>query len=118
MVGLRTRSGRLLRKDKKLALSDIRQIRKEANELARETKRDLFSSGKLTLREMQNKERQINAEINRLENLLKQIRANKEEYQKLKHTKNTLKAVKEKIKLEKKRRKYEKKLAKYNKKSK
>jgi ribosome recycling factor len=57
---MRSRLGKLLRRDKKLAMSDIRNVRREANELARETRKDLFQSGKM-----------IDRELNRLADLLK-----------------------------------------------
>jgi hypothetical protein len=110
---MRSRLGKLLRRDKKLVMSDIRNVRKEANELARETRKDLFQSGKMTIRAMERKEKHIDRELNRLEDLLKKVSSGHEEYHRLKHTKHSLQALKERIRLEKKRKKYENKQAKY-----
>jgi hypothetical protein len=103
---MKYKSGKLSGKDKKMALSDVRELRKEANTLAREIKRDLFSSGKMTLREMEKREKHIDHELDVLDNLLQSVRANHEEYHRLRNAKQKLKALKQKIKLEKKLKKY------------
>ncbi|MGC8584886.1 MAG: hypothetical protein ACP5L4_02025 [Thermoplasmata archaeon] len=110
----RLKSGKLYRSDKKLALKDIKEVRKNAQDLARQTKRDLFKSGKMTLKQMESREKHIDTELNRLDNLLGQVNTGHEEYHRLKNAKHSLQVVKENLKLEKKRKKYEQKLKKYN----
>ncbi|MFP3257004.1 MAG: hypothetical protein RXO36_04330 [Candidatus Nanopusillus acidilobi] len=112
---MRARSGRLFRRDKKLALKDVRAVRQEANELARQTKKDLFRPGKMTIREMEAREKHIDRELNRLEKLKSAVNRSHEEYHRLKHTKHRLESLKERLKLEKKRKKTESKLNTYKK---
>jgi len=112
---MRAKSGRLFRRDMKLALKDVRAVRQEANELARQTKKDLFKPGKMTIREMEKKERHIDTELNRLENLKGMVSRGHEEYHRLVNTKHRLQSLKERLKLEKKRKKTESKLNTYKK---
>ena len=112
---MRARSGKLFRRDKKLALKDVKAVRQEANELARQTRKDLFKPGKMTIREMENKERHIDTELNRLENLKGMVSRSHDEYHRLINTKHRLQSAKERLKLEKKRRITEAKLGTYKK---
>jgi len=112
---MRAKSGKLFRRDKKLALKDVKAVRQEANELARQTRKDLFKPGKMTLREMEKKERHIDTELNRLENLKSMVNRSHEEYHRLVNTKHRLQSAKERLKLEKKRRIADAKLSTYKK---
>lgn len=102
---MRARSGKLLRRDRALALKDEKRVKAEVNELIRQTKKDLYNPAKMTLRQMEARERHIDTELSRLNHLLSKVNQNHETYHQLKHAKHHLQALKEGIKLEKKKRK-------------
>jgi DNA repair exonuclease SbcCD ATPase subunit len=112
---MRAKSGGLFRRDKALTLKDVKTVRQEANELARQTKKDLFKPGKMTLREMNDKEKHIDRELNRLEKLKSSVNRSHEEYHRLKNSKHRLETIRERLKLENKRKKTEAKLNTYKK---
>jgi len=102
---MRAKSGRLLRKDRELALKDEKRVRTYSNELIRQTKKDLFNPSRMTLRAMKAREESIDTELAGLNHLLSKVNRNHEKYHELKQTKHQLEALKEGINLEKKKRK-------------
>lgn len=100
---MRAKNAKLLRKDRALALKDEKRVKADANELIRQTKKDLFNPGKMTVRQMEARERHIDTELSRLNHLLSKVNQNHEKYHQLKHAKHKLETLKEGIRLEKKK---------------
>ena len=102
MVNYKT--GKLQRADKKVLLRDEKQVLKDSKELIRQSKKDMFQPAKLTLRQIVERDKQIDEQLSSLEGLRGTAMKGHSEYAELKEQKRQLKAQKKLLKLEKQKR--------------
>jgi len=99
------RKGKLTRREKKITLNDEKEVKREANEIIRQTQRDMFNPARITLRQMDQHEHEIDEQLSRLEKLRGSIREGHQEYHELKSKKAELKSWKKRLRLAKKAKK-------------
>ncbi len=96
--------GKLQRADRKTVYRDEKQALRDTKELIRQTKRDMFPSAKMTLRQIVERDKQIDEQLNALESLRGTAMEGHSKYAELKQAKRELKAQKKLLKLEAKSR--------------
>jgi len=96
------RRGKLTRREKKITLNDEKEVKREANEIIRQTQRDMFNPARVTLRQMDQHEHEIDEQLSRLEKLQRNIREGHQEYHDLKTKTAELKSWKKRLRLAKK----------------
>ena len=95
------RKGRLQRRDKKVLYRDEKQVLHDTKELIHQTKRDMFSPAKLTLRQIIERDKQIDNQLDAIEGLRSTAMEGHVKYAELQESKRELKAQKKLLKLEK-----------------
>ena len=97
--------GKLTRKEKKITLRDEKEVKKEANEVIRQTQRDLFNPARVTIRHMDQHEHEIDEQLSRLEKLRGNVREGHQEYHQLNSKKAELRSWKKRLRMAKKAKK-------------
>ena len=99
------RKGKLTRREKRLTLNDEKLIKREANEIIKQTQRDMFNPARITLRQMDQHEHEIDEQLSRLERLRQNVREGHNEYHELRSKAAELKSWKKRSRLAKKAKK-------------
>jgi len=99
------RKGKLTRREKKITLNDEKEVKREANEVLRQTKRDMFNPARVTIRHMDQREHEIDEQLSRMEKLRGNIREGHQEYHDVKTKKAELRSWKKRLRLAKKAKK-------------
>ena len=92
--------GKLQRADRKVLYRDEKQVLRDTKELIHQTKRDLYQPAKLTLRQMVERDKQIDNQLEALERLRGTAMEGHSKYAELQSAKRELKAQKKMLKLE------------------
>ena len=93
--------GKLQRADKKVLYHDEKQVLRDTKELIHQTKRDMFSPAKLTLRQIIERDKQIDNQLDAIEKLRGTAMEGHAKYAELQASKRELKAQKKMLKMEK-----------------
>jgi len=99
------RRGKLTRREKKITLNDEKEVKREANEVLRQTRRDMFNPARVTIRHMDQHEHEIDEQLSRLEKLRGNIREGHQEYHDVKTKTAELRSWKKRLRLAKKAKK-------------
>jgi len=99
------RKGKLTRREKRLTLNDEKEVKREANEIIRQTKRDMFNPARMTIRHMDQHAHEIDDQLSRMEKLRGNIREGHQEYHELNSKKAELRSWKKRLRLAKKAKK-------------
>ena len=99
------KKGKLTRRDKKITLRDEREMKKEASEVLRETRKDLFNPARITLRHLDQHEHEIDRQLETLEKLRGNVREGHQEYHELNSKKAELRSWKKRLRMARKAKK-------------
>ncbi len=96
------RKGRLTRREKAITLRDEKELKREANEVIRQTQKDLFNPARVTIRQMDQHEHEIDEQLAKLEKLRGNIREGHKEFHELNSKKAELKSWKKRLRMARK----------------
>ncbi len=96
------RRGKLTRRDKRITLRDERELKKEADEVLRQTRKDLFNPARITLRHLDQHEHEIDQQLETLEKLRLNAREGHSEYHELNAKKAELRSWKKRLRMARK----------------
>ncbi len=99
------RKGKLTRRDKKITLRDERELRKEANEVLRQTRKDMFNPARITIRHIDQHQHEIDRQLETLERLRGHVREGHKEYHDLNAKKTELQSWKKRLRMARKAKK-------------
>ncbi len=99
------KKGKLGRSEKKIAIRDERDIKKETNQLINETKKDMFNPAKMTTRHIDQHLQETDKMLSTLEKLRGNVRQGHLDYHGVKSAKAMLKSNKKRLTLAKKAKK-------------
>jgi predicted translin family RNA/ssDNA-binding protein len=99
------RKGKLARREKKVAVRDERQMKKEADELIRQTRRDMFNPARMTIRHIDQHQHEIDEQLSSLERLRGNVRAGHQEHSEIQTSKAELKSWKKRLRMARKAKK-------------
>lgn len=100
MVSLKR--GKLGRADKRTALQDEKNIKKEANIMIRETQRDMFNPAKMSIRHIDQHLHETDQMLSELEKIRGTVRQGHQEYHNMRNLKSQLNTQKKRLRYAKK----------------
>ena len=96
------RKGKLTGHEKKIAVNDERQMKKETEELIRQTRRDMFNPARMTIRHIDQHQHEIDSQLETLEKVRENVRAGHREHSEIQSRRAELRSWKKRLRMARK----------------